>query len=115
MTNLGQSEHQKITIIQAPPLRSCLSKSRRTQNTPASKCNLLVLVSTYEPASRYKHQSRHVGHGDCATHRVATHLPAGIEGVRKHASISLLRTSAGDSCLASNGDWCWKKIFKLVS
>ena len=29
------------------------------------------------------------------SHRAATHLPAGIEGVRTHASISLLRVSAG--------------------
>ena len=33
------------------------------------------------------------------------HLPAGIEGVRTHASTSLLRMSAGVFCLASNGDW----------
>ena len=40
------------------------------------------------------------------SHRAATHLPAGIEGVRTHASISLLRVSAGVLCLASNDGWC---------
>ena len=30
---------------------------------------------------------------------------AGIEGVRTHASISLLRTSTGVGCLASDRDW----------
>ena len=32
---------------------------------------------------------------------------AGIEGVRIHASTSLLRMSAGMLYLASNGDWWW--------
>ena len=34
---------------------------------------------------------RCVQHAECATHRVATHLPAGIEGDRTHSSTSLLR------------------------
>ena len=34
-----------------------------------------------------------------------THLPAGIEGVRTHASIDLLHTSAVVFCLASIGEW----------
>ena len=58
---------------------------------------------------------QYVRHAKCPSHREATHLPAGIEGVRTHASISLLRTSAGVLCVASNGDWCWKKLLKLVS
>ena len=82
-------------------------KSRRTQTTPASKRIFLVLEPPYGPASCHEHQRRYVRHGDCATHRAATRLPAGIEGVRTHASTSLLRTSAGVLCLASNGDWWW--------
>ena len=62
------------------------------------------------------HERWHVGHRDCATRRTPTHLPAGIEGVRTHASISPLRTSAVVYCLASIGEWrsrslealCWK-------
>ena len=70
-------------------------------------CFFLVLETPYGPESCYEHQRRYVRHGDCATHRAATRLPAGIEGVRTHASTSLLRTSAGVLCLASNGDWWW--------
>ena len=53
----------------------------------------------------YEHHRRYVGDGDCVTHRAPTHLPAGIEGVRTHASISLLRKSARVFCLASYADW----------
>ena len=37
----------------------------------------------------------------CYPQNTPTHLPAGIEGVRTHAYISLLRTSAVVFCLAS--------------
>ena len=53
---------------------------------------------------------RYVGHVECATHRAATHTPAGIEGVRTHASAFLLRVFAGVLCLASNGDWCSRSL-----
>ena len=46
--------------------------------------------------------------------RAATHLSAGIEG-SEHASISLLRTSNGQLCLARNDDWRWEKLLKLGS
>ena len=57
---------------------------------------------------------RHVRHAECATHRAATHLPTGIEGVRTHASTSLLRVSAGVLCLASNGDWSSRSLEKFL-
>ena len=53
---------------------------------------------------------RYVRLGEFVTHRAATHLLAGIEGVRIHASTSLLRVSAGVLCLASNGDWCSRSL-----
>ena len=87
--------------------------SRRTQNTPASKCTFLVLETPYGPANCHGHQRRYARHGDCATHRAATHLPAGIEGVRTRASTSLLSMSAGVLCLASNGHWCRTTICAL--
>ena len=64
---------------------------------PLENAFFKVLETPYGPAtrSRYEHQSRYVGHDDCATRRAATRLFAGIEDVRTHASISLLRTSAG--------------------
>ena len=44
--------------------------------------------------------------------KTLTHLPAGIEGVRTHASISLLRMSTAVGCLASNGDWRSRSLKK---
>ena len=67
------------------------------------KMYFLVLEPQYGPASRYEHQSRYVGHGDCATHRAVTHPPSGVKGVRIHDSTSRLRVSAGVLCLARNG------------
>ena len=44
----------------------------------------------------------------------ASHPPPRRDrGVRTHASISLLRTSAVVLRLASNGDCCWKKNYKV--
>ena len=53
----------------------------------------------------FKHHRRYVEDGDCATYRAPTHRPVGIEGIRTHASTSLLRLSAGVLWLASNRDW----------
>ena len=50
------------------------------------------------------HEKLYVGNRDCATRRTPTHLPAGIEGIRTHASTSLLRTSAAVFWLASVGE-----------
>ena len=50
-------------------------------------------------------RSRYIRHAYGATHRAPTHLPVGIQGVRTHASTSLLRVSAVVLCLPSNGDW----------
>ena len=47
--------------------------------------------------------------------RTPTHLPAGIEGVRTHASISLLRTSAVVFCFASIGEWRSRSLEDLFS
>ena len=58
-------------------------------------------------------KTRYVRYVKCPTHRADTNLPAGIEGVRTHASISLLRASAGVLCLTSNGDWCWQKKIEV--
>ena len=55
-------------------------------------------------------KKRYVRHPECATHRAATHVPAGIEGVGTHASTSLLRVSAGVFGLASNGGWCSRSM-----
>ena len=66
---------------------------------------LFCLIGKKRP--HYELQRRYVRHGDCATQRAATHLPAGIDRVRTHASTSLLRMSAGILCLTSNGDWWW--------
>ena len=44
-------------------------------------------------------------HAHCATHITATHLPAGIDEFRTHASVSLMRTSPRVLCPASNDDW----------
>ena len=80
-------------------------KSCRTQNTPVLKCIFLVVETPYG-YSRLQHaKKRYVRHAECATHRAATHLPAGMEGVRTHDLTSLLRMSARVLCLASNGDW----------
>ena len=56
-----------------------------------------------------------VPHAHGATHRAPTHLPVGIEGVRTHASTSLLRVSAGVLCLASNGDWRSRSLIFFLS
>ena len=66
----------------------------------------LVLETPYGPASCYEQQRPYVRHAECAIHRAAAHLPAGIEGVIIHASTSLLRMSTGVLCLASNDHWC---------
>ena len=50
-----------------------------------------------------EHQRRYVRRAErvaCAAYKTAMHLSAGIEGVRTHASVSLLRTSAGRSGLS---------------
>ena len=60
------------------------------------------------------HEGWYIGHGDCATHRAPTHLPAGIEGVSTHASLSLLRMSTGVLCLAHNGDWRSRTLKKYL-
>ena len=50
---------------------------------------------------------RYVRQAECATHRAAMHLAAGIEGVKTRASTSVARVFAGVLCLASNGHhWC---------
>ena len=87
--------------------RPCSSDENNTENLAAPKTHqpqdafVLVLETPSGPASCYEHQIRYVRNGDCATHRAATHLPAGIDGVRIHALISLLRMSAGVLCFAS--------------
>jgi len=100
--------------------RPCSSDENNTENLAAPKTHqpqdafVLVLETPSGPASCYEHQMRYVRNGDCATHRAATHLPAGIDRVRIHALISLLRMSAGVLCFASNGDWSWTMCCRAV-
>ena len=60
------------------------------------------------------HERCYAGHRDCTTCRTPTHLPAGVEGVRTHASISLFRTSAVAFCLASIDEWRSRSFYNFV-
>ena len=93
---LCQSEHQKV-----PPR----PKHTRLKMFFFSSGNSYGAASCYD-----EHQMRYIRHAECAAHRIAAHLPAEIEGVRTHASTSLLRMCAGVLCLASNGDWCSRSL-----
>ena len=101
ITILGQSEHQKITIFRAPLLRNC-PKSRRTQNT-RMKMHFFCFGNSVCASKGAKARK-----GDTSD------MPS-VQPTEPHASTSILRTSAGVLCLGSNGDWWWKKIFKLGS
>ena len=74
------------------------------------KMHFLVPETPSGLASCYQHQRRYDRHAECATHRAATHLPVGIEGVKTDASTPPLRMSAGVLCLASNDGWCSQSL-----
>ena len=96
VTILCQSEHQKIPPNPQHP---------RLENH---------VFSSRNPAATIKHQRCYVSHAYCAAHITATPLPAGIEGIRTHASVYLMRTSAGVLCLANIGDWR-SRSFKIYA
>ena len=64
------------------------TKSRLTQNTPASKCICFVLETPYGPAS-YEQRRRYVRHAECA----ATRRPRPPrESLRRNTSLALAHT-----------------------
>ena len=83
------------------------------KSPPPSTCIFFVLETPYVLSSCYERRRRYIRQGDCATHRAATYLPAGVEGVRAYASRSLLQISAGLQSLATNEDWWWKKYIQV--
>ena len=96
ITILCQSEHQKIPPHpKRPRLKNHVFSSRNPMYLPAATINTKGAM--------------------CAAHITATHLSAGIDGVRTHASISHTRTSAGVLCLASNGDWRSRSLKNYVA
>ena len=103
ITILCQSEHQKIPPhAKHPRLKKHFFSARNS-------------TSKYVPASYHdKHQRCYVPHAYSAAHITATHLPAGIDRVRTHASASLMRTCAGVLCLTSNGDWHSRSLKNYV-
>ena len=67
------------------------------------------------PAGRDEHDKRCVRHADYQSNRTHTHLPAGIEGVRIHASIYLLHMSVVVYSLASNVDCRYRSLKKYLN
>ena len=93
------------------------TKSRRTQNTPASKCICLVLETPYGPASCYEHQRRYVRHGDCVTHRASVHPPPGLRGsehMPRHPSCGCLPECSVSRAMATGVGPCALEAWKIT-
>ena len=99
ITILCQPEHQKI-----PPHPKHPRWKKKSYRNPM-----------YPPAATINTYRYYVPHAYSAAHITSTHLPAAIDGVRTHASVSLMRTSAGVLCLASNGDWRSRSLKSYVT
>ena len=92
------NQHQKI-----PPH----SKHPRLKQRFFRSRNPMYLVACCD-----KHKWRYLWHVQYASHRAPTHLPAGIDGGRTHASTSLMRASAGILCFSSKCDWHSRSLKK---
>ena len=112
LTRTSSSETARDINGHLPTVVLVFIKIRKTPNfaaprtTPPLKMHFFSSGNTRWDIPRLQHaRSRYIRHDYGATHGAPMHLPVGIEGVRTHASASLLRVSAVVLCLVSNGDW----------
>ena len=97
----------KISCQSEPQKKSPHPKHPRLKNHFIISRNLMLLVACCD-----KHIYLYLWHAQYAAHTAPTHLPAGIEGVRTHASTSLSRMSTGGFFIASKCDWCSRSLKK---